>query len=571
MADAFGAVVYGGCGSSGATVRRRVRSAPRCAPAFEEYYKMDAHETEVATYGRTRLLPPGTAAGGMNLARLLEESAGRGDAEYLVAGGRRVGFRENHARVHALATVLRREYGIGRGDRVAILAANGIPWITAFWAVAVLGGVAVAMNSRWAAPEVVHALGLTEPGLVLADERRRGLVPRTGDGAVPVCAIESVDAMVADGAGGVVSSGMGAQSEDPATILFTSGTTGRAKGVVHPHRSLIATADHQRLPRVDDPAPRRYLLATPLFHVAALHNLTVPRLALGDTAVLWEGRFDIDGVTRLIDAESVTHWSAVPTMASRLLDLLESRPATADRLRTLRGLSLITAPAAPAMQDRLRALVPVARTGLAATYGLTETACPVTAATDADLAADPLCVGTPVPRMEVQIRDGRHRSAGVGEIWSRGPHLMSGYWRDREATGAAFDADGWLRTGDLGEFVDGRLRVHSRRTDLIIRGGENVYPAEVEAVVESHPAVAECMVYGAAHPDWGQEVCAVMVPAGRGSGAEGAVPTLTDDLARFVSERLAAYKVPVRWLVRDAPLPRNASGKVVRGEVLQNL
>ncbi|WP_182345935.1 class I adenylate-forming enzyme family protein [Tomitella gaofuii] len=521
----------------------------------------------------------------MNLARLLEESAGRGDAEYLVAGGRRVAFRENHARAHALATVLRREYGIGRGDRVAILAANGIPWITAFWAVAALGGVVVAMNSRWAAPEVEHALDLTEPALVLADERRHGLVPRTGDGAVPVCAIESVDAMVADGAGGAASGGMRAHSDDPATILFTSGTTGRAKGVVHPHRSLIATVDHQRGPRVDDPAPRRYLLATPLFHVAALHNLTVPRLALGDAAVMWEGRFDVDGVTRLIEGESVTNWSAVPTMASRLLDLLESRPATARRLQSLRGLSLITAPASTAMQDRLRALVPAARTGLAATYGLTETACPVTAATDADLAADPLCVGTPVPRMEVQIRDGagvvlveepraadtvdEERRTGVGEIWARGPHLMSGYWRDDEATGAAFDADGWLRTGDVGEFVDGRLRVHSRRTDLIIRGGENVYPAEVEAVVESHPAVDECMVHGAAHPDWGQEVCAVVVPAGDDSGADGTRPVLTDDLARYVSDRLAAYKVPVRWLVRDAPLPRNASGKVVRAAVLQ--
>ncbi|WP_158726602.1 class I adenylate-forming enzyme family protein [Tomitella fengzijianii] len=506
----------------------------------------------------------------MNLARLLEDSAGRGDAEYLVADGQRVGFRENHERAHALAAALRREYGIGRGDRVAILAANGIPWITAFWAVTALGGVAVAMNARWAAPEVEHALRLTEPALVLADERRRRLMPRTGDDAVPVCAIESVETMVAAGAGGVVSGGLRAQSEDPATILFTSGTTGRAKGVVHPQRSLIATVDHQRASRVDDPAPRRYLLATPLFHVAALHNLTVPRLVVGDAAVLWEGRFDIDGVTRLIEGESVTHWSAVPTMAARLLDLLEEHPEAAERLRTLRALSLITAPASPAMQDRLRALVPTVRTSLAATYGLTETACPVTAATDSDLAADPLCVGTPVPRMEVQIREGRRPAAGVGEIWARGPHLMSGYWRDREATGAAFDADGWLRTGDVGEFVEGRLRVHSRRTDLIIRGGENVYPAEVEAVVESHPAVAECMVHGAAHPEWGQEVCAVVVPADWSAGTlGGADPALPDGLVRFASERLAAYKVPVRWTVRDAPLPRNASGKVVRGEVLR--
>lgn len=546
----------------------------------------------------------------MNLARLLDESAARGDDEYLVAGGRRVTFAQNYAHAHALAAVLRSQYGVRRGDRVAILAANSTEWITVFWAVAALGGVTVAMNSRWAAPEVEHGLQLTEPAVVIADALRRTLLPAEGagnrSGGAPgtgavlaggarVVAIEDVRDLAAAGAGGTVDSGLTAGEEDPATILFTSGTTGRAKGVVHPQRSLIATVDHQRASKDADPARRRYLLATPLFHVAALHNLSVPRLALGDTAVMSAGRFDITAVVELIERESVTHWSAVPTMASRLADLIDDELAAARKLTTLRTLSLITAPAALALQSRLRALLPDVRTRLAATYGLTETACPVTAATDEDLAEDPLCVGRPVPRMQVRIDGasgdgaddvgaagdgsrvgrtagdgsrvgrtdvGRTAGGGVGEILVRGPHLMSGYWHDDAATDAVFGDDGWLRTGDIGEFVDGRLRVHSRRTDLIIRGGENVYPAEVEAVVDAHPAVAECMVHGVEHAEWGQEVRAIVVPT------DPEAPPTEEDLHGFAAGRLAAYKVPGRWEFRAEPLPRNASAKVMRGAVL---
>jgi acyl-CoA synthetase (AMP-forming)/AMP-acid ligase II len=190
-------------------------------------------------------------------------------------------------------------------------------------------------------------------------------------------------------------------------------------------------------------------------------------------------------------------------------------------------------------------------------YGLTESSTAATVATAVDLAMHPTTVGTPIPSVEVSIRDAAGEplpDGSEGEIWLRSQFTMLAYWADEAATDEAITADGWLRTGDLGSMRDGRLFMATRRSDLILRGGENVYPAEVEAVLDEHPAVTESAVFGVHDADLGQAVAAIVVCEGIGQ----------DDLRAFVAERLAYYKVPARWRLTQTPLPRTATGKVVR-------
>lgn len=502
------------------------------------------------------------------LGQLLAGSARHGDAEYLVTDQSRMTFAQHLAAVAALARALRTEYGVGRGDRVAICAANCPEWVVTFWAAQALGAVVVGMNSLWAGPEVAYAIGRTEPAVLVADAARRPLI---GDPGVPVLSIEQdLPALLERFAGAGLPSDVDAHlaEDDPAVILFTSGTSGRPKGATHSHRNVIAAVWFHLLNDAvaeelgsAPPSPRRWLMATPLFHIAALHNIAVIRLVVGDTAVLHRGRFDIDRVLRLVEAERVTSWGAVPTMASRLVEHAERHGLGDYDLSSLRTFTVNSAPSAPMLKQRIREVLPIAGAALGTTYGLTESSSAATLAGAADLAADPDTVGRAVATMEVEVRDAQDRPVPdgvVGEICLRGPLVMTGYWRDPEATAAATTPDGFFRTGDLGSMHDGHLRVSSRRSDLILRGAENVYPAEVENALDSHPAVRESIVVGVPHPDWGEEVAAVVVLQGEATA---------EQLRRHVRSQIAGYKVPTRWTLTSQALPRNATGKVVRRAV----
>lgn len=502
-----------------------------------------------------------------SLCHLLVESARYGDTEYLVCDDLRLTFTEHLERVASLAHEMRSRYGIGKGDRVAILSANNAEWIMTFWAATALGAVAVGMNSLWSAREIDYGVELSEPNLIVADDPRRQLL---GEVQVPVLSVEDDIPTLSTAQSGALLPIPDVDEEDPAVILFTSGTTGRPKGATHSQRNMLAAVDFHRfndalaaeLGRA--PGDRRFLLATPLFHIAALHNLAVPRLAFGDTAVITTGRFDIDGVLRLIERERVTNWGAVPTMVSRIV---EHGDLSAYDLSSLQTISVSSAPSSAALKERLRKTLPVAGRSLGTTYGLTESSSAATLATAADLAERPDTVGTAVPTMRVEVRDedGRPVSDGVeGEIYVRGPLVMLGYWNNPDATAATIDDIGWMRTGDLGVMEGGHLRISSRRSDLILRGGENVYPAEVEDVLVEHPTVRECIVLGAGHVDLGEEVCAVVVVS------EGDAVT-AEELEAFMAERIARYKVPSRWIFRTEELPRNATGKVKRVDVLAAL
>ncbi|MBC7304659.1 MAG: AMP-binding protein [Nocardia sp.] len=499
------------------------------------------------------------------LREFLVQSADYGDAEYLVCGETRLTFTEHLDRVAALSHALRTDFGIGKGDRVAILAANSAEWILTFWATTALGAIAVGMNSLWSAREIAYGVEHSTPKLIVADAPRRALL-----GAVdtPVVSIEADIALMSVPATGMSLPAGGIDEDDPAVILYTSGTTGRPKGALHSHRNMVAAVEFHRLNDAvaaemgSAPGNRRFLLATPLFHIAALHNLAVVRLAFGDTAVINTGKFDIDRVLRLIETEHVTNWGAVPTMLHRLM---EHGDLSGYDLSSLLTISVSSAPSSESFKQRLRQLLPVAGRSLGTSYGLTESSSAATLATAADLRERPDTVGTPAPTMSVEIRDEYRRPVpdGIeGEIFLRGPLVMLGYWNNPDATAEVIDQLGWMRTGDLGTLDGGYLRISSRRSDLILRGGENIYPAEVENVLSEHPAVRECAVIGVPHAELGEEVVAIVVTAGTG-GVTAA------ELSAFVGERIARYKVPSKWEITTDMLPRNATGKVKRHLVIQ--
>ncbi|GAA1033118.1 MULTISPECIES: class I adenylate-forming enzyme family protein [Amycolatopsis] len=494
-----------------------------------------------------------------SLTELLAASREFGDREYLVTVDSRLTFSQHYDEVAALAAVLRTEYGVGRGDRVALCAANCPEWIVGFWAAVSLGAIAVGMNSMWAAPEVAHGLDLTTPKVVLTDAARKPLV---ADG-YPVLEFGSPQYRELLGRHeGAELKPEPVDEDDPAVILFTSGTSGHPKGATHSHRNVLAAVwfhlfNDALAAEFGRPAKdRRFLLATPLFHIAALHNLAVVRLAVGDTAVLHQGKFDIHRVLDLVQTERITNWGAVPTMLSRLVEA----DLSGYDLSSLKTVSVSSAPSTAELKDQLRDALPGAGASLSTNYGLTESSTAATLATPAELLADPDTAGRPVPNMEVQIRDteGRPVPDGTdGEIHLRGPQVMLGYFNDPAATEAAFTEDGWFRTGDLGQLRDGALTVLSRRSDLILRGAENIYPAEVEEQLAGHPSVTECIVAGLPDPDYGQIVAAKVVLRG-----ESEVDA--DTLRGYLADRLARYKVPAAWFLTRDPLPRNATGKVVR-------
>ena len=502
-----------------------------------------------------------------SLGELVRDSVRFGDRVYAATATTEMTFAEHARQVASLAAALREEHDVQPGDRVAIAAANSPEWVTAFWATVSLGAIAVGFNAWWAGGEVAYALGHAEPKVVIADAKRAAVIVEAGV-AVPVLSVEEDLPRLAERDPETSLPDVAVQEDDPATILYTSGTSGRPKGVVHTHRNLLAVLEYHRFndalaAAFGDPTPpedKRYLMAMPLFHIASLHNLAVPRLATGSAAVIHQGAFDVDRVLRLIEQRRVTNWGAVPTMANRLL---EHGDLSGYDLSSLGSFALASAPSSPAFKDRLRKALPFAEQALADSYGLTETSTACTVASPLDLAEAPDSVGRPIISVQLEVRDesGHAVAEGVeGEVCVRSQFVMQGYWRDPDATAAAIRADRWLHTGDIGVIEQGRLRLSTRRSDLILRGGENVYPVEVEQVLAEHPLVREGAVFGVDHADLGQEVAAVVVVDDLGALTE-------DDLAKYVADNLAYYKVPTKWRLTTEPLPINATGKVARRDV----
>jgi acyl-CoA synthetase (AMP-forming)/AMP-acid ligase II len=502
---------------------------------------------------------------------MLGASAAHGEAEYVVLDERRISYADHLGMVASTARALAARYGVRPGDRVAILAENHPEWIIAFWAAVSSRAVVAALNGWWTEDEIRYGLELARPAVLIADRKRLARLGAPPPG-VPVIEIESDFASLLEHAPGAPLPDVPIAEDDPAVILFTSGTTGRPKGAVSSHRgivgfvqgsmlsglrSMLLAADDAEKAPLERP-PTASLVTVPLFHMSGLYANAVMMLAVGAKTVWRLGKFDPVDVLRIIERERITSWAGLGSMAPRVLNHPDVGRYD---LSSIRNLGSGGAPTSPTLQSRMRAVAPNGRQAVGLGYGSSESVSVVAVIAGAELEEHPTSVGRPQPCHQVEIRgpDGRALPEGrEGEIFVRSPFTMLEYWGDPEATARAIHPGRWLATGDVGTLRNGRLYINSRARDMILRGAENIYPVEIEHRLEEHPALAEAAVIGVDHPELGQEVKAIVVPA---AGAPDPDPR---ELAAWVGEKLAPYKVPTHWEVRREPLPRNAAGKVLK-------
>ncbi|MCC6791460.1 MAG: o-succinylbenzoate--CoA ligase [Thermomicrobiales bacterium] len=434
-----------------------------------------------------------------------------------------------------------RELGVTEGDRVALLADNSPEFVVAVHAVGRLGATLVPLNVRLTPPELAWQLADSGARLLLHDERHAREAAAAGATAGVRQAVFRGD--WTEGAGESIPAPDSIELNRAQGIVYTSGTTGRPKGAMITYGNLWASATGAVL-HLGHHRDDRWLAVLPLFHVGGLSILF--RSAIGGVPVVLQDGFDPGRVNRAIDDENVTLVSAVANTLQRMLDERGDRPFPP----SLRCVLLGGGPAPrPLLERCLRLGAPVAPT-----YGLTESTSQAATLLPEELAGHLGSAGRALPVTEIRIeRDGEPVPAGEhGEIAVRGATVVSGYL-NQERPGD----DGWFRTGDLGWMdVEGYLFVLDRRDDLIVSGGENVYPAEIESVLLAHPVVAEAAVVGLPDDRWGAVPAAFLV---KRPGVDGAAA----DVLSFCAERLAAYKLPrrIEWVER---LPRNAGGKLLR-------
>ncbi|HEV2778702.1 MAG TPA: AMP-binding protein [Actinophytocola sp.] len=489
------------------------------------------------------------------------------DAPSLVYGERTFTAVEVDGRAARLATLLA-VGGVRAGDRVAYTGLNSATLLITYLACMRLRAVFLPVNFRLAAEEVGRVLDDAGAHTVIAEEGHRSIVDKVA-GAVPVRRYLLVDddpavpvtgdpsppwrrlSAALDATTGTPAPPQPCRADDLAALLYTSGTTGRAKGVMLTYGNLWwndRNFDAVTATGPDDVG----LVVAPLFHVGGLNGFALRIMARGGTVVVRRG-FDPERVAADIARHRVTGMFAVPVMYAALL----RPPAFVDGDRSsLRTTMVAGAPVPPGL------ITEYAEHGimLEQAWGLTETAPMATHLPAGRTMAKLGSAGIPAPYTEIRlVRPGTLEEITEphvrGEICVRGPNVTPGYWNNPAETAAAFDDAGWFHSGDIGELdPDGYLYIVDRLKDMIITGGENVYPAEVERVLVDYPGVLDVAVVGAPHETWGETVVAVL------SCAQGASPTV-EDLAEFAGGRLARYKLPTRVLVRES-LPRSPSGKL---------
>ena len=507
------------------------------------------------------------------LVELLGAGAGRfAGRPYLVFPERCVTFDQAAGAAAVVAANLQRRYRVGKGDRVAIASANCIEYALTFWAATMLGAITVALNGWWTGPEMAYALELTRPAVLLGDDRRLDRLDRqTGGwlGELPVVRFEHDFAALEEPGPAAAVPAM--DEDEPYLILFTSGTTGRPKGVMVTHRNTVHFGLAMQLRAAEGRARARLagqtagepplpcaVNASPMFHVSGL-NCTMALGPLTGQTYLYPppGRWREEDQLRLTEQYRATQWTVVPTQLWRLLDWPELDRYDLSSLNQIGGGSSVWP---PELLRRLEQRLPWVRPRLGMGYGMTETNGFGTSLGGQDSYLHPDSIGRPAPTVAVEIRDPVTRAAlpegVVGEVALRSACNFLGYWDDPTATAEALDADRWYHTGDLGLHRDGVIRLEGRRQDLIIRGGENVYPVEIENRLYEHPGVAEAAVVGVDHPTLGQEVKAYVV-------VKDGVATDPEELRQFCAAALAAFKVP-RYVELVDALPHNAAGKVLK-------
>ncbi|HVM23246.1 MAG TPA: class I adenylate-forming enzyme family protein [Sphingomicrobium sp.] len=489
--------------------------------------------------------------------------------EAVVAGDERLSFADLDRISERLAQGLAAR-GIGKGDRVAIAMRNCPSWIVTYMAIAKAGGVVTLLNGWWEPGEMEHALRLTEPRLIIADEpRAKRIAARCSDFELLTLPIDqpvekATAALTLDG--GAAADLPEMAPEDDATILFTSGSTGDAKGALSTHRAvttgvycyslgLIVLRGLLEQQGITPSAPRT-LISVPLFHVTGEVPVMLNSFVVGRCMVIMP-KWDATDALRLIEKEKITYFVGVPTMS---LELMNHPDRHKYDLSSLKDITAGGAPRPVSHVERLKQEFPEAQPALG--YGLTETNAVGCMNFWSNYAAKPGSTGRAAkPLVEVAIfGDGDRRlpSGETGEIAIRTAANIKCYWRNLEATEETLTSDGYIRTGDIGYLdEDGYLFIVDRKKEIIIRGGENISAAEVEAECYACEAVAEVAVFGAPDERLGEVPVAVVY-------AKDGADLTPDGLRDFLDGRLAKFKLPERIIMSDEPLPRLGTGKIDR-------
>ena len=517
-----------------------------------------------------------------HLGQVFAGSRGHGDKTFLVYENEIITFAQAADRIDALASLLVNTYGVKKGDRVAVAMRNFPEWVMSFAAIISVGAINVSMNSWWTEDEMDFALEDSGATVLICDQ------PRFDIGAAS-CVKKNIKVLVVRAekplpAGvdkwedvlplGDAHPGADISPDDDATILYTSGTTGRPKGAVSTHRAIISSImafsarntifqmSGTKLKEVDGPEiPTSFILIVPLFHVTGCVPVMLSCFVAGlKLAIMY--KWDPEKALEMIEREQITNFVGVPTQS---WDLVNSPDFAKYDTSSLRAVGGGGAPSPSSLVGKVNDKVKNGNPQLG--YGMTETNAFGPAITGSDYLSHPTSTGRASWPMMVEVRDENLKPVPTGqsgEIWFFGPMLIRGYWNRPDATAETI-VDGWLRSGDLGRLdADGFVYVEDRVKDMILRAGENVYGAEVENAIYEHPAVHEAAVFGVPHERLGEEVgVAILVNDGM---------TLTPaELWAFLDEKIAKFKVPTQVVIMTEPLPRNAAGKFLKRELQQHV
>lgn len=524
-----------------------------------------------------------------SLRELFAMAKEHGDHEFVVFEDDRMSYRDFHKAASALAHKLKDEYGVKKGDRVAIAMRNYPEWPIAFFAGATIGAIMVPLNSWWTGEELEYGLEDSGTSVVFTDEERAFVISAFADrlGIKSVIAaraskLPDSDARVEHFADVLCKHDDYASlpdqeppqvelvPEDDATIMYTSGTTGRPKGALGTQRNIcgnvvgLGIAPVRQLLRYGQPLPdvanlpkRASLISVPLFHATGLHAILCGTLNGGHKLVMMF-KWDPTRALELIEREKINSFGGVPAMVWQVVEHPDF-----DKYDTssVESIGYGGAPAAPELVEKIKKLFPAS--SAANGYGLTETSAASSQNAGLEYIAKPESCGPAIPVCDVKVVDeqGNTLPTGeVGELWIYGPNVVKEYWNKPEATAETF-TDGWLHSGDLARIdEEGFIYILDRAKDMLIRGGENVYCVEVEDALYSHADVMDAAVIGIPHKVLGEEVGAVIQVTPGSSVTEG-------DLQAFVRQHLAAFKVPVKIELRTEPLPRNANGKILKRQL----
>jgi long-chain acyl-CoA synthetase len=527
---------------------------------------------EVELYGRAcrafRNAPP-------TLRDLFEQA--RSELPFLVYRDERLSFEQTWREASRIGTLLVREFGVGKGDRVAISMRNYPEWVTAFTAITSIGGVAVAMNALWQPDEMAYGLENCGARVLFADAERlerlsgrKGSFPDLGILAVRTEEMHGLDATpLSDALSGIEGDAMpdlDVEPNDDATIFYTSGSTGHPKGVVSCSRSIISAlmsweldahaAAFMRGREVPVPAEQpATLLAVPLFHVTGSHAVYLSSYRT-QRRIVSMYKWDVDHAAELIERERIASVVAPPAMTGDLV------VAAGKTMRDLGSLLTVGGGGAPRAPDQVRNIDKAfTRAAPNTGWGMSETNAIGTGIMGRDYLAHPESSGRCSAVLDLRIVDeaGKEVATGErGELQVRGTSIFRGYWARPDADAETF-ADGWLRTGDVAFLDDeGFLYIVDRIKDLVIRGGENIGCGAVEAALLEHPSVVEASVYGVPDERLGEEV---------GATLHINTKVLEEELRVFLEPRLARFEIPRYFCFSETPLPRTASGKILKRQL----